>query len=106
MIISGGENIYPREVEDALHAHEGVGDVAVLGTPDEKWGEVVTAVIVPKSNALTAQELDDYLKNGKALAGYKRPRTYRFAPSLPRNASGKIQKFLLKETLSNEIHTN
>ncbi|MCM2589216.1 long-chain-fatty-acid--CoA ligase [Rossellomorea marisflavi] len=105
MIISGGENIYPREVEDALHAHEGVGDVAVLGTPDEKWGEVVTAVIVPKSNTLTAQELDDYLKNGKVLAGYKRPRNYRFTPSLPRNASGKIQKFLLKETLSNEIHT-
>ncbi|WP_335870837.1 fatty acid--CoA ligase [Bacillus sp. 2205SS5-2] len=98
MIISGGENVYPREVEDALHAHEEVLDVAVLGKPHEKWGEQVTAIIVAKNEALTNADLDAYLKNGDLLADYKRPREYVFVDELPRNASGKIQKFLIRET--------
>ncbi|TWT02448.1 fatty acid--CoA ligase [Planomicrobium sp. CPCC 101079] len=97
MIISGGENIYPREVEDVLHEHPAVDDVAVLGTPDEKWGESVLAFIVSKDSSLTAEELEEFCKNNNSLAGYKRPRSYRFVDELPRNASGKIQKFLLRE---------
>ncbi|MCA0989795.1 fatty acid--CoA ligase [Pseudalkalibacillus hwajinpoensis] len=97
MIISGGENVYPREVEDVLHAHAGVLDVAVLGEPDEKWGEIVTAIIVKKQDSLTEADLDRYCKESPNLATYKRPRKYLFVEELPRNASGKIQKFRLRE---------
>lgn len=97
MIISGGENVYPREVEDVLHGHEGVLDVAVLGQPDEKWGEIVTAIIVRKQASLTEADLDQFCKESPNLAHYKRPRNYLFLEELPRNASGKIQKFRLRE---------
>lgn len=97
MIISGGENIYPREVEDVLHEHEAVMDVAVLGMPDEKWGESVLAFIVSKDPSLTAEELEEFCVKNENLARFKRPRHYRFVDELPRNASGKIQKFLLRE---------
>ena len=97
MIISGGENVYPREVEDVIHGHEGVLDVAVLGQPDEKWGEIVTAIIVKKADDVTSEELDRYCKESPDLADYKRPRKYLFLDELPRNASGKIQKFRLRE---------
>lgn len=99
MIISGGENVYPREVEDVLYEHEGVLDVAVLGEPHEKWGEQVTAFVVRKDPGLTAEALDHFCKNSEKLADYKRPRSYRFVDELPRNASGKIQKFKLREEL-------
>ncbi|MGE6204893.1 fatty acid--CoA ligase [Guptibacillus hwajinpoensis] len=104
MIISGGENVYPREVEDVLHGHEGVLDVAVLGQPDEKWGEIVTAIIVKKAEGLTEAELDRYCKESPNLADYKRPRKYLFLEELPRNASGKIQKFRLREKY--QVETN
>ncbi|ANU26620.1 fatty acid--CoA ligase [Planococcus versutus] len=97
MIISGGENIYPREVEDALHEHELIQDVAVLGIPDEKWGESVMAFIVVKDVLLTEKHLEEYCLNHENLARFKRPRKYCFVDELPRNASGKIQKFLLRE---------
>jgi long-chain acyl-CoA synthetase len=99
MIISGGENIYPREVEDVLHAHEGVLDVAVIGQPDDRWGETVTAFIVKKDPNISEQDLDEYCKNSDSLANYKRPRKYVFCEVLPRNASGKIQKFILRKQL-------
>ena len=99
MIISGGENIYPREVEDVLHAHDGVLDVAIVGQPDDRWGETVTAFVVKKNPLLTEQELDEYCKNSDSLANYKRPRKYVFCEALPRNASGKIQKFVLRKQL-------
>ncbi|MCH6265590.1 fatty acid--CoA ligase [Neobacillus citreus] len=99
MIISGGENIYPREVEDVLHAHDGVLDVAVIGQPDDRWGETVTAFVVKKDPNITEQDLDEYCKNSNSLANYKRPRKYIFCEALPRNASGKIQKFVLRKQL-------
>ena len=102
MIISGGENIYPREVEDVLYAHEGVLDVAVLGEPDDLWGEIVTAFVVKKDPSLTEQELDEHCKNSDELANYKRPRRYVFVDELPRNASGKIQKFILRQQLAKD----
>ncbi|MTH54595.1 long-chain-fatty-acid--CoA ligase [Bacillus mangrovi] len=105
MIISGGENVYPREVEDALHAHSGVLDAAVLGEPDEKWGEKVVAYIVKKDPSVTEDELEQFCKTGSSLADYKRPRKYIFTDQLPRNASGKIQKFLLREQLAKQLNS-
>ncbi|WP_203363779.1 fatty acid--CoA ligase [Bacillus sp. REN10] len=102
MIISGGENIYPREVEDVLFEHEGVLDAAVIGEPDETWGEKVIAFIVKKEKVVTAEELEELCKNSPKLADYKRPRAYIFVEELPRNASGKIQKFVLRQQLEEQ----
>ncbi|TCP20876.1 fatty-acyl-CoA synthase [Scopulibacillus darangshiensis] len=102
MVISGGENIYPREVEDLLFEHDGVLDAAVLGEPDAKWGERVIAYIKKKDPALTAEDLEAFCKSNGKLANYKRPRRYIFVDELPRNASGKLQKFLLREQLANQ----
>jgi len=96
MIVSGGENVYPREVEDVLFQHEAVADVAVIGVPDEKWGEAVKAIVVLKAGAsATAELLLDFCKG--RLGGYKRPRSVEFALELPRNPSGKVMKKDLRE---------
>lgn len=99
MIVSGGENIYSREVEDILFDHPDVLDVAVIGEPDEVWGEKVVAVIVKKHSGLTAEDLDAFCLSGSRLARYKRPRKYIFVSELPRNASGKLQKYKLRESI-------
>lgn len=91
MIISGGVNVYPREVEEVLFAHPSVLEAAVIGLPDETWGEVVTAVVVARVGCtLTEDELLEHCRG--ALAGYKRPRAVKFVAELPRNPSGKILK--------------
>jgi acyl-CoA synthetase (AMP-forming)/AMP-acid ligase II len=91
MIISGGENVYPAEVESALSEHPAVADVAVIGIPDEKWGEAVTAVVVLRPDAqLTADELMAWSR--QRIAGFKTPRRVSFVEVLPRNASGKLLK--------------
>jgi fatty-acyl-CoA synthase len=96
MIVSGGENVYPREIENVLFEHPGVADVAVIGIPDEKWGETVKAIIVLREGqAVTAEAVIEFCK-GK-LAGYKRPRSVDFIEALPRNASGKVLKKELRE---------
>ncbi|MGB0220072.1 MAG: long-chain-fatty-acid--CoA ligase [Sinimarinibacterium flocculans] len=95
MIISGGENVYPVEVENALLAHEAVAEAAVIGLPHEKWGEQVAAVIVLKSGRQAdAAALETFLRS--QLAGFKIPRRYFFAEALPRTPSGKIKKFELR----------
>jgi acyl-CoA synthetase (AMP-forming)/AMP-acid ligase II len=91
MIISGGENVYPSEVESVVGAHPSVKDVAVIGLPDEKWGESVHAVVVPHDGvALTEADLAAWSRD--RMAGYKRPRSYLFLreDEMPRNATGKI----------------
>ncbi|WP_416828652.1 fatty acid--CoA ligase [Ectobacillus polymachus] len=103
MIISGGVNVYPREIEDFLHSHDGVLDVAVLGEPDELWGERVVAVVVKKDSNITAEDLDSYCKHSDELADYKRPRHYIFVDELPRNASGKLQKFVLRQSFEKPV---
>ena len=96
MIVSGGENIYPREVENALFEHAAVADVAVIGVPDEKWGEAVKAIVVLREGA--AASGDELITHCKTeLAGYKRPRSVDFIEVLPRNASGKVLKKELRE---------
>ena len=94
LIISGGYNIYPREVEDVLATHPAVAEVAVLGIPDADLGEQVAAVVVCKDGVpINADELIAFCR--ERLASYKKPRRVLFAPSLPRNALGKVQKHLL-----------
>jgi len=91
MIVSGGENIYPAEVESALFGHPDVADVAVIGVPDERWGEAVKAVVVKKPGAgVTAGELITWARD--RIAGYKLPKTVDFIEALPRNPTGKILK--------------
>jgi acyl-CoA synthetase (AMP-forming)/AMP-acid ligase II len=100
MIISGGENIYPSEVESLLAAHPAVQDVAVVGLPDEKWGERVAAVIVRRAEA-TVSESDVLNWCRDRIAGYKRPRSIVFVEesAIPRTATGKIQHRVLRERL-------
>jgi acyl-CoA synthetase (AMP-forming)/AMP-acid ligase II len=105
MIITGGENVYPSEVEAVLAAHPSVKDVAVVGLPDIKWGErVAAAIVLREGKEVDADELIGWSKN--RLAGYKRPRTIQFLLSeeMPRNATGKILHRLLREMLA--LHDN
>jgi acyl-CoA synthetase (AMP-forming)/AMP-acid ligase II len=96
LIITGGENVAPREVEDVLRLHPGVADVAVIGTPHVKWGEQVTAVVVRRLGAdLDAESLAAFAAT--RLAGFKKPRRVEFVDVLPRNAAKKVQTNVLKE---------
>jgi long-chain acyl-CoA synthetase len=96
MIISGGENIYPREIEEVLYRHPAVKDATVIGVPDEKWVEAVKALVVLRDGATaTEAELIDFCK--AHLASYKKPKTVEFRSELPRNPAGKIQKKELRE---------
>ena len=96
VIISGGENVSSIEVEDAIFSHSDVAEVAVIGVPDEKWGELVLALVVKTpGSALTADELIAYTKT--KLAGYKCPKRIEFRDVLARTATGKLQKFKLRE---------
>ncbi|SDE76370.1 Acyl-CoA synthetase (AMP-forming)/AMP-acid ligase II [Bhargavaea beijingensis] len=96
MIRSGGENIYPVEVEDVLIRHDAVQDVAVIGIPDPKFIETVCAVIVKKpGRSVSEKELLEFA--GGKLARYKKPRSFVFLDELPRTASGKVQKFRLRD---------
>jgi len=96
MIVSGGENVYPVEVEEALSAHPGVFDVAVIGVPDERWVEAVKALVVRQpGSAVTGEELLELARS--RLAGYKIPRSIEFVDDLPRTPSGKVLKRELRE---------
>lgn len=102
MIITGGSNVYSVEVEQVLYAYPGVLEAAVIGVPDETWGETVAAIIVPKPGAQIDQgQLKTFCR--EQLAGYKIPRIVTFTDALPRNASGKIMKFELRDKYKNEM---
>ena len=94
MVVSGGENIHPLEVEDVLAAHPAVEEVAVIGAPDERLGHRVVAVVV---GTATPEELDAHCLASATLARFKRPREYRFVDELPKSPSGKILRRLLRE---------
>jgi acyl-CoA synthetase (AMP-forming)/AMP-acid ligase II len=101
MIISGGENIYPSEIESLLAGHPDVQDVAAIGVPDEKWGEAVHAVVVRRSGATATEvELLDWCRD--RIAGYKRPRSMEFIEEaqMPRTATGKIQHRILRSRMA------
>ena len=88
MIVSGGENVYPREVEDALLTHPAVADAAVVGVPDERFGEALVAHVVQREDGVAPDDLRAYLT--ERLAGYKVPREIVVHESLPRNETGKV----------------
>jgi fatty-acyl-CoA synthase len=98
VIVRGGENISPGEIEDVLRRHPNVSDVAVLGLPDDQWGERVAAVIVPKGAAPSIGELADWVK--ARLRSTKTPETWEFRPELPYNDTGKLLRRVLKQELS------
>jgi fatty-acyl-CoA synthase len=100
MIIRGGENIYPREIEDALFAHPAVAEAVVIGVPDETWGEVVAAYVrpVPGQPAPAPEELRAWCR--ERLAPYKTPLHWVFVDAFPMTPSGKIQKFKLRESFT------
>ena len=96
-ILSGGENIYPQEVEMFLKNHPLVEDVAVIGLPDEKWGERVIALIIRKSAELQEEDIEKYCLSSDELARYKRPRKVVFVEELSKNVFGKLERYKLKE---------
>ncbi len=100
LIISGGSNIYPREVEEALLAHPGVAEVSVVGRPDPEWGEAVVAFVVVREPAPTAAQLDAHCL--AAIARFKRPKEYRFVSELPKNNYGKVLKTELRALLGRD----
>jgi acyl-CoA synthetase (AMP-forming)/AMP-acid ligase II len=95
VIITGGENVSSIEVEDALSSHPSVREAAVIGIPDSKWGELVTALVVTEGPAVTGEALIAHCR--EHLAGYKCPKRVEFLGVLPRTATGKVQKFKLRE---------
>ena len=95
VVISGGSNIYPREVEEALLEHPGVSEAGVVGAPDEEWGETVVAFIVGPASAA---ELDAHLL--ERIARFKRPKRYEFIDELPKNSYGKVLKRELRSRVA------
>ncbi|SFN25752.1 AMP-binding protein [Variovorax sp. OV329] len=102
MVIRGGENIYPREIEEFLYRHPKVQDVQVVGLPDRKYGEELCAWVIPKpGQQLTEEEVREFCKG--QIAHYKVPRYIRFVDSFPMTVTGKIQKFRIREQMSAEL---
>ena len=95
MIIRGGENIYPKEIEDFIYTHEKVSDVQVIGVPDKQYGEEIMAVVIKKDNSLTEEELKAYIMAN--MAKHKVPRYITFVDEFPMNAAGKILKYKMRE---------
>jgi len=96
LVISGGNNIYPREIEEVLLMHPAVYEVAVIGVPDALWGESVKAIVALRPDSTTSgEELIAFCQ--EHLASYKKPRTVEFIPQLPKNAYGKVLKRELRE---------
>lgn len=102
MIISGAMNIFPAEIEDVLRTHASVADVAVIGLPDEKWGETVCAVIEPMAgHEVDEQEIIAYCN--ERLAGFKKPKAVRVVEDIPKTLGGKPKKFLLRERFAEQV---
>jgi long-chain acyl-CoA synthetase len=97
LIVSGGSNIYPREVEEVLLMHPNVAEASVVGRPDPEWGEAVVAFVVARGEAPAAEQLDRLCLDH--IARFKRPREYRFVESLPKNNYGKVVKTDLRAAL-------
>lgn len=97
MIISGGENVHPVQVEEVLNEHPGVSGCVVVGIPDKKWGEIVTAYVIKGNASLTAKDLDEHCLNHPMLSKYKRPRLYKFVDELPMTATGKLIHYKVRK---------
>ncbi len=97
MIISGGENVHPAQVEAVLNEHPRVRDSVVVGVPDERWGELVVAYVIREDSSLDAAALEAHTRDHPMLAGYKRPRAYRFVEEIPLTATGKKLHYRIRE---------
>jgi fatty-acyl-CoA synthase len=102
MIIRGGENVYPREIEEFLYTHPKISDVQVIGVPDEKYGEEIMAWVKVKAGAqVTPEELQEFCKG--QIAHYKVPRYFKFVDEFPMTVTGKIQKFQMRQQSTEEL---
>jgi fatty-acyl-CoA synthase len=102
MVIRGGENIYPREVEEFLYTHPAIKDVSVIGVPDERYGEELCAwVILHEGVSASEEDIRGFCRG--QIAHYKVPRYVRFTAELPMTVTGKIQKFKMRETSTSEL---
>ncbi len=104
MIIRGGENIYPLEIEEFLRGYEGLSDVAVFGVPDEKYGEIVVAWVCASANNITQEDIQAYCKEN--IAHYKVPKIIHFVDAFPMTVTGKIQKFEMRKTMCETLKLN
>ena len=96
MIIRGGENLYPKEIEEFIYTHPFVQDVQVIGVPDEKYGEeALAAIILKEGKTMTAAEMNDYIASH--MARHKVPRYIEFVDHFPMNAAGKVLKYKMRE---------
>jgi len=104
MIITGGEHVYPSEIEEVISKHSKVFDVAVVGVPDDKWGEAVKAVVILKEGQIATEEETIEWCRGK-MAGYKKPKSVDFilASEMPRTTTGKILHRKLRERYANRL---
>lgn len=98
MIITGGVNVYAEAVETVLETHPGIRDVAIVGVSDEKWGERVTAYVVPSDDELTPDDIEQWCRDNDDLGDYERPRAFHLQEELPRNNTGKIDRSTLRES--------
>jgi acyl-CoA synthetase (AMP-forming)/AMP-acid ligase II len=105
LIIRGGQNIYPAEIERVIRAQPGVADVAALGVPSTDWGEVPIAFVVPAENA-SVNTVDLFAACARELASYKRPAAIRLVSEIPRNAAGKILRRVLREKFLSEAEAS
>lgn len=101
-INTGGVKVAPEEVEQAIHAHPDVAELAVLGVPDEHWGERIIALVVPRRSNLTVDDLDRWCRDEDRLAGFKRPKEWRFVQALPHNSAGKLDRKALRRLLEGQ----
>ena len=102
MIIRGGENVYPREIEEFLHTHPEIADVQVIGVPDERYGEELMAWVVLKPGAsLTDEDVREFCRD--QIAHFKIPRYIKFVDSFPMTVTGKVQKFMMREAMVKEL---
>jgi fatty-acyl-CoA synthase len=102
MVIRGGENVYPREIEEFLYTHPKVADVQVIGVPDERYGEELMAwVVLRPGEQATDEEIREFCRG--QIAHYKIPRYVKFVDSYPMTVTGKVQKFKMRETAVQEL---
>ncbi len=102
MIIRGGENIYPREIEEFIFTHEYVQDVQVIGVPDKRYGEEIMACIILKDGcSMTVEEMREYIMSH--MARHKVPRYIEFVDNFPKNAAGKILKYKMREDFAKKL---
>jgi long-chain acyl-CoA synthetase len=102
IVLTGGEKVAPTAVEEALQAMPGIAAVSVFGTDHERWGEAVTAAIVPGEEELTEEDVLDYWEREVDLAGYQKPRRIVFREAFPRTATQKVDKVALAEDVGGE----